>query len=884
MRHRWIAAALAALTLGACEALPTDPEDPNEPLGEVGETGGALATKDGGVKLDFPEGALGSNTPITVQPVSDPPQDSGLVPGTVYDFGPDGTTFATPVTLTIRYDRGKLPQGTAESSLALYKQIGSGWQRVAGSSANPQLGVVTGSISSFSTYAILSTGAPRTLAVHAGATQSAVVGQDVTNPPAVLVRNERGEVLPGVAVTFAVAAGGGKVTGATATTNDEGIATVGGWTLGTKAGENRLTATVAGLADSPVNFSATGTPDAPTGLALHAGRGQQAAAGRSVAIPPAVKVTDGHGNPVEGAAVVFAIGSGAGSITGANALTDTAGIAAVGSWTLGTVPGINTLSATLGGVTPLVVSATAVDPCAWTEAYTIGATVSGDLDDLDCADGIERRIDRYRFTTDKQVSLALTLTTTGFTPFIRVEDTAGNTLVTQFTTSQGFTRALLAPGDYVIAVQSADYKGIGNYQMNAVTVDHDVDECGGAANVFATPGTSTKGSLTAGNCTDQGGGDPTWRWDRYVVRMEEGKTYTVTMSASGPATLARWGTTGLLDDLQGSDSGRTPLVITYTAAETDYQSFYALGPVGTTYDINFAAGTASVDPCEVVHPYTVGTTVRGWLSADNCVDTSGRKVDSYQLTTDKQLSLLLTMGSGYTPFIGVRDAAGYFVVTQYGSSPGYTRATLAPGTYTITTRSVEPGAEGFYEMRAEVTDHDLDECGVRSEVFVTVGTRSKGRLTAGNCGDPFGDPTSRVDWLNIWLLEGQTYTFTMTMDRGALLSLWQGANHITVRDRADAGTVTITHTATVSGWHTLNPIGPAGTEYEVTVTGGQGASAAPALSPRRDTVRPKGVEQHLEPRSPAAAPATAPRPRLAPAAQHRGGGRGDLQGKLQPLS
>ena len=41
---------------------------------------------------------------------------------------------------------------------------------------------------------------------------------------------------PGVSVTFAVATGGGSVTGGSATTDATGIATVGSWTLGTTAG------------------------------------------------------------------------------------------------------------------------------------------------------------------------------------------------------------------------------------------------------------------------------------------------------------------------------------------------------------------------------------------------------------------------------------------------------------------------------------------------------------------------------------------------------------------------------------------------------------------------------------------------------------------------
>lgn len=46
----------------------------------------------------------------------------------------------------------------------------------------------------------------------------------------------------GQAVTFAVASGGGSITGATASTGSDGIATVGSWTLGTPAGANTMTA------------------------------------------------------------------------------------------------------------------------------------------------------------------------------------------------------------------------------------------------------------------------------------------------------------------------------------------------------------------------------------------------------------------------------------------------------------------------------------------------------------------------------------------------------------------------------------------------------------------------------------------------------------------
>ena len=76
--------------------------------------------------------------------------------------------------------------------------------------------------------------------------------------PAVIVKDQRGAGMQGVVVTFAVASGGGSVTGESATTNTFGIAQVGSWILGATPGLNTLTASVAGLPS--VTFEVTGTP------------------------------------------------------------------------------------------------------------------------------------------------------------------------------------------------------------------------------------------------------------------------------------------------------------------------------------------------------------------------------------------------------------------------------------------------------------------------------------------------------------------------------------------------------------------------------------------------------------------------------------------------
>ena len=171
-------------------------------------------------------------------------------------------------------------------------------------------------------------GDPASLAKTAGDNQSAQVGTAVSVPPSVTVRESAGNPVAGATVTFAVSGGLGSITGGTATTNASGVATVGSWTVGVSVGGNLLTATVAGVA--PVTFSATAIPNPIGSIAINAGNGQTAATGVAVTVAPSVIVLNGVGQPSAGVTVTFAVASGGGSITGATATTNTAGIASVG--------------------------------------------------------------------------------------------------------------------------------------------------------------------------------------------------------------------------------------------------------------------------------------------------------------------------------------------------------------------------------------------------------------------------------------------------------------------------------------------------------------------------------------------------------------------------
>ena len=143
-----------------------------------------------------------------------------------------------------------------------------------------------------------------------------------------------------------------------------------------------MTASAASVTGSPVTFTATGTAAQQQTILMskNAGDGQSWTVGAAVGIAPSVQIQNVlAGTGVAGVTVTFAVASGGGSVTGATATTDANGIATVGSWTLGTTPGANTLTATASGVTitsanPVTFSATGIASFLPTSNTTLAGT------------------------------------------------------------------------------------------------------------------------------------------------------------------------------------------------------------------------------------------------------------------------------------------------------------------------------------------------------------------------------------------------------------------------------------------------------------------------------------------------------------------------------
>ena len=149
-----------------------------------------------------------------------------------------------------------------------------------------------------------------------------------------------------IVVAFAVTSGGGHISSAVDTTDATGRASVQ-WTLGSSVGPNIMTATSAvAIPGNPATFTASGVlAGSSPSVAVNNGNGQHGLIGAPLNFPPSVVVVDGAGTPIAGKQVTFAVSGGGGVISGANAVTDANGVAAVGSWTVGA--GANALTATV---------------------------------------------------------------------------------------------------------------------------------------------------------------------------------------------------------------------------------------------------------------------------------------------------------------------------------------------------------------------------------------------------------------------------------------------------------------------------------------------------------------------------------------------------------
>ncbi len=377
-----------------------------------------------------------------------------------------------------------------------------------------------------------------TLVVTSTQTQSAVAGAAVASAPSVKALSSSGAAVAGLPVTFTVVSGGGTLSAPSATTDAAGIATAGTWTLGTTAGTQTVRAEAAGL--PTVLFTATAVAGAAAQVTVSAGNNQTALTGAAVTTKPSVIVKDANGNPVSGATVTFSVQAGGGTITGGTATTDATGIATVGSWTLGIVPGAQALRATAGTLSASI-AATANLPTGCVAApFAIGATIPGTWATGDCVSPGNRGIfdpagalyDQYELTLAAATQLKLSLTG-AVDRSLRIRRKATGDIVAQMAgTAFNPTNAtgtlelkyILAPDAYVIEVQSPASGATGNYALSS-SLDATLT-CTPA--IFGTTDITVTDKVDAStDCAFMGGYE-----DRIIMILPAGINLRLTMSST----------------------------------------------------------------------------------------------------------------------------------------------------------------------------------------------------------------------------------------------------------------------------------------------------------------------------------------------------------------
>ena len=203
---------------------------------------------------------------------------------------------------------------------------------------------------------------PRSLTKVSGDGQEGPASTQLAEPFVVSVLDEDGAAIAGVAVRFLVATGEGVLSAttdanpcifkrftssSTATTDANGRAATK-LTLGSEPGTNTVSATVAGL--ESVTFTATAAEQVtPHSLTKVCGDDQEGTAGALLAEPFVVLVSDEDGAAMAGVTVSFTVTAGGGTLLSAMATTNANGHAR--TWlTLGSEPGMNTVSATVEGL------------------------------------------------------------------------------------------------------------------------------------------------------------------------------------------------------------------------------------------------------------------------------------------------------------------------------------------------------------------------------------------------------------------------------------------------------------------------------------------------------------------------------------------------------
>jgi adhesin/invasin len=565
----------------------------------------------------------------------------------------------------------------------------------------------------------------------------------------VRVNDAQGSPVNGVPVTFTVADGGGTVSKQVDTTRSGGLASTT-WTLGERAGAQRVTASAAGL--TTVDFTATARAGSPSTIAVNGGNTQTVVVGTASLTPPSVIVKDAFGNPVPGVSIIFTVASGGGTLTNGAALTNAAGIATVGEWRMGTTLGANTLTALA------LASGVTGNPITFTAQATAGAAA--------------------RIVPQGSGSISsIVFRNVAPVPQVRVTDASGNPVAGATVTFTGSTGSTVAGGS-----KTSDASGLASpdaWQLGTTAGTYTLAAAvTGISNATftasASPDVATTMTVAAGNTqtaqvgravpiepsvkvTDTFGNAVSGVEVLFQVASGGGTAVgrRVTTNSAGIATVGDW----TLGDAVGANT--LVAAVQTPGLSVNQVTFTATATAGSASTMAVSAGQNQTGPAGAALAVSPAVVVR---------DARGNPVSGVSVT--------FTVGSGGGSVTGgttTTNASGVAAVGAWTLGG-------AVGTQTLIARS---------GTLPEVTFTATATAGAAARL-TAFSTQDQTSIIAGTALSPSQRPAVRVTDAEGNPVPGITVTFRVATD-GSSGSLPNGASAVTAQTNVNG-------LATVSGW------------------------------------------------------------------------------------
>ena len=298
-------------------------------------------------------GALpGVPTPRFALEYSGPGRDARTISLTP-SGGPVAATAIVPVTATAVDSAGRevgdllVRWTSSDPAMAAVTQTGAAAAELRGTGRRGAVTITVVAPTGLTASSTLSLVPPATrLLVVAGDDQRDTAGRALPQPFVVEAQAGDGGPVPGVVVSFRAVTAGGGVANGSVTTDVAGRASTS-MTLGRIAGSYSFEASSGELA--AVSITATAEPAPAAAIAIVSGDGQRDVAGRPLAQPFVVLVSDAFGAPVSGATVEWSQVAGFGQLGVSRSITGADGRASA-SYVLGYRAGVEIVRASLSGV------------------------------------------------------------------------------------------------------------------------------------------------------------------------------------------------------------------------------------------------------------------------------------------------------------------------------------------------------------------------------------------------------------------------------------------------------------------------------------------------------------------------------------------------------